>query len=124
MGGHIVTGHIDGMGTIENYRQEDNAVWITIAAPTEILKYIVYKGSIAIDGVSLTVAYVDDAVFKVSIIPHTRVMTTLVSKKIGDKVNLECDILGKYIEKLIGARKQVAVQKGIDVNFLAEHGFI
>ncbi|SCG84340.1 riboflavin synthase alpha chain [Proteiniborus sp. DW1] len=123
LGGHIVSGHIDGMGTIENFQQEDNAVWITVATSPEILKYIVPKGSIAIDGVSLTVAYVDDFAFKVSIIPHTKDMTTLLSKKIGDKVNLECDMIGKYIEKLIEAKEQVVVNKGIDLKFLTEHGF-
>jgi riboflavin synthase len=123
LGGHIVSGHIDGMGTIESYEQEDNAVWITVAAPPEILKYIVQKGSITIDGVSLTVAYVDEAVFKVSIIPHTKDMTTLLRKRAGDEVNLECDMIGKYIEKFLGAREQAPVKKGIDFNFLSENGF-
>jgi riboflavin synthase len=123
LGGHIVSGHIDGMGTISSFEKEDNAVWITIAASQEILKYIVQKGSIAIDGVSLTVAYVDKDVFKVSIIPHTKDMTTLLSKKVGDIVNLECDVIGKYIEKFIGAEEQAPVKKGIDFNFLSEHGF-
>lgn len=123
LGGHIVSGHIDGIGTIENFEQEDNAVWISIAAASEILKYIVQKGSIAIDGVSLTVAYVDDAVFKVSIIPHTKDMTTLLRKKAGDEVNLECDVIGKYIEKFLGAKEQAPVKKSIDFNFLSENGF-
>ncbi|MEG0772211.1 riboflavin synthase [Clostridium sp.] len=123
LGGHIVSGHIDGMGTISSFEKEDNAVWITIAASQEILKYIVQKGSIAIDGVSLTVAFVDKEVFKVSIIPHTKDMTTLLRKKVGDIVNLECDVIGKYIEKFIGAEEQAPVKKGIDFNFLSEHGF-
>ncbi|MBP2022106.1 riboflavin synthase [Clostridium punense] len=123
LGGHIVTGHIDGMGTISSYEKEDNAVWITISASKEILKYIVQKGSIAIDGVSLTVAYVDDNVFKVSIIPHTKDMTTLLRKKVGAVVNLECDVLGKYVEKFLGGKEQAPVDKGIDFNFLSEHGF-
>lgn len=123
LGGHIVSGHIDGIGTISSFEKEDNAVWITIASSQEILKYIVQKGSIAIDGVSLTVAYVDQDVFKVSIIPHTKDMTTLLSKKVGDIVNLECDVIGKYIEKFIGAEEQAPVKKGIDFNFLSEHGF-
>lgn len=123
LGGHIVSGHIDGIGTIENFEQEDNAVWITIAASPEILKYIVQKGSIAIDGVSLTVAYVDDSVFKVSIIPHTKDMTTLLRKKAGDEVNLECDMIGKYIEKFLESKEQAPAKKGIDFNFLSENGF-
>ena len=122
LGGHIVSGHIDGTGTIESLQAEDNAVWVTIAAPGEILKYIVQKGSIAIDGVSLTVAYIDDSVFKVSIIPHTKDQTTLLGKKPGDEVNLECDMIGKYIEKLLVTRESPASQ-GIDLNFLSENGF-
>ena len=124
LGGHIVSGHIDGMGTILNFQREDNAVWITIGCPPEVLKYIIYKGSIAIDGVSLTVAYVDESVFKVSIIPHTKDMTTLLVKKVGDKVNLECDMIGKYIEKLLGAKEQAPIKKGIDLDFLNEKGFL
>jgi riboflavin synthase len=103
-GGHIVSGHIDGTGVIESYVREENAVWITIRTPAALLRYIVEKGSIAIDGVSLTVAYVDDRVFKVSVIPHTGEETTLLSKKDGDPVNLETDIIGKYVEKLTGQR--------------------
>ncbi|MDF2841147.1 MAG: ribE [Clostridia bacterium] len=123
LGGHIVSGHIDGMGKIVNYQNEDNAVWITISSDAEILKYIVQKGSIAIDGVSLTVAYVDDNVFKVSIIPHTKDATTLLRRKIGDAVNLECDIVGKYIEKLLGVKEQAPKNQGISFNFLSENGF-
>jgi riboflavin synthase len=123
LGGHIVSGHIDGVGTIKNYEQEDNAVWITIAASPELLKYIVQKGSITIDGVSLTVAYIDETVFKVSIIPHTSEMTTLLKKRVGDDVNLECDMIGKYVEKLLGIKEQPPVKKNIDLNFLSEHGF-
>jgi riboflavin synthase len=123
IGGHIVSGHIDGIGVIQNYEKEDNAVWVTIAAEAEILKYIVQKGSIAIDGVSLTVAYVDSTEFKVSIIPHTKEMTTLLYKKIGDQVNLECDMVGKYIEKLLGTKEQTSTKRTIDLNFLSENGF-
>lgn len=124
LGGHIVSGHIDGTGIIKGYEKEDNAIWITISASSDILKYIVQKGSIAIDGVSLTVAYIDESVFKVSIIPHTKEMTTLLRKKVGDEVNLECDMLGKYIEKLLGHKEQAPIKKGIDFNFLSENGFI
>jgi riboflavin synthase len=124
LGGHIVSGHIDGTGEIIIYEKEDNAVWITVAASPEILKYVVQKGSISIDGVSLTVAYVDDVVFKVSIIPHTKEMTTLLRKNAGDEVNLECDMIGKYIEKLLGFKEQPPVKKGIDLNFLSENGFV
>lgn len=124
LGGHIVSGHIDGVGQIKSYEQEDNAVWITIEAPSEILRYIVEKGSIAIDGVSLTVAYVDESIFKVSIIPHTKDMTTLLRKKIGDVVNLECDMVGKYIEKFLNVKEEIPPKKGIDLDFLKGNGFI
>ena len=124
LGGHIVSGHIDGMGTVTALTKEENAVWVIISAEKEILKYIVQKGSIAIDGISLTVAYVDDDSFQVSIIPHTKEVTTLLSKKEGSIVNLECDMLGKYIEKMLNAREQAPVKKGIDMNFLSQYGFV
>lgn len=124
LGGHLVSGHIDGVGSIESFEEEDNAVWISISAPQEILKYIVYKGSIAIDGVSLTVAYVDDSMFKVSIIPHTREVTTLLKKNIGDEVNIECDMIGKYVEKFLSLKDSPSVKKDIDINFLVDNGFI
>lgn len=123
LGGHMVSGHIDGVGIIEKYENEDNAVWITILAASEILKYIVQKGSIAIDGVSLTVSYIDDSVFKVSIIPHTKEVTTLLRKKIGDEVNLECDMVGKYIEKFLCYKETEPVKRGIDFDFLSKNGF-
>ena len=100
-GGHIVAGHVDDTGTVVSLEREENAVWVTIKAPPDILRYVVEKGSIAIDGISLTVAYVDDACFKVSIIPHTGEETTLLTRKAGDIVNLETDIIGKYVEKLM-----------------------
>jgi riboflavin synthase len=124
LGGHIVSGHIDGIGSISNFENEDNAVWITIDASVELLKYIVEKGSIAIDGVSLTVAYVDEKAFKVSIIPHTKEVTILLTKKVGDIVNLECDMLGKYVEKLMSFKEQTSTKQGIDLKFLSEHGFM
>lgn len=104
-GGHIVSGHIDGVGTIESLRRDGNAVWFEIATDPAILRYIVAKGSIAIDGISLTVASVTDTAFKVSIIPHTLEATALSGKKAGSIVNLENDIIGKYVEKLIGGTK-------------------
>jgi len=123
LGGHMVSGHTDSIGTIKNFKEEDNAVWLTIAATAETLKYVVHKGSIAIDGVSLTVAYVDEEVFKVSIIPHTKENTTLLYKKVNDEVNLECDVVGKYVEKLLVYRDKVSTKKIIDFKFLSENGF-
>jgi len=123
LGGHLVSGHIDGMGTITKYENEDNAVWVTIETSKGILKYIVQKGSITIDGISLTVAYVGETAFKVSIIPHTKDITTLLRKKAGEVVNLECDMVGKYIEKLLYSKEQAPIKSGIDMNFLSENGF-
>lgn len=119
-GGHIVSGHIDGTGTIASQKREDNAVWVEIKTPAPLLRYIVEKGSIAIDGVSLTVAAVTDTDFSVSIIPHTGAQTILLGKKPGDPVNLECDVIGKYVEKLTAPHKT----GGISTNFLAENGFL
>ncbi len=101
-GGHIVSGHIDGTGIIREYRREENAVWVFIETEKEILHLIVEKGSIAIDGISLTVAEVDERGFGVSVIPHTGEETTLLKRKPGDVVNLENDIVGKYVERLLG----------------------
>lgn len=125
LGGHLVSGHIDGIGYIKDLKKEDSAIWITIKTSVDILRYIVYKGSITIDGISLTIAYVDDDVFKVSIIPHTLQQTILSSKNIGDSVNLECDIIGKYVEKLLGISKPNKQQaNNINEIFLKENGFI
>lgn len=126
-GGHIVSGHIDGTGIINGFEREDNAVWVTVEAPGNILKYIIEKGSIAIDGISLTVAYVDDRCFKVSIIPHTADETTLLTKAPGDIVNLENDVIGKYVEKLLYNKDKEDNEpnkSGLDVSFLAEHGYL
>ena len=100
-GGHIVSGHIDGTGTIVSKIEEENAVWVQISTSSAILRLIDEKGSIAIDGISLTVAKVSESDFSVSIIPHTAKETTLLNKKSGDIVNLENDIIGKYVERLI-----------------------
>ena len=100
-GGHIVSGHIDGTGTIRAVTQDDIAVWYTVEAAPSILRYVVEKGSIAMDGISLTVAGVDADSFRVSVIPHTQAVTALRGKGPGDRLNLECDLIGKYVEKLL-----------------------
>lgn len=124
--GHMVSGHVDGLGKIANYLKEDNAVWITVEADKSLLKYIIEKGSIAIDGTSLTVAYVDDRSFKVSIIPHTGEATTLLDKKIGYEVNLECDMVGKYIEKFMKYEEDKSEESNSNLNedFLRQNGFM
>lgn len=123
-GGHFVSGHIDGTGTITGIRRDGIAVWYTIAAAPEILRYIVEKGSIAIDGISLTVAALTERSFSVSIIPHTAEQTVLSSKKSGDTVNLENDIIGKYVERLMSNNSEKSSSRsGITAEFLARNGF-
>lgn len=123
-GGHIVAGHVDDPGTITSMEKDDNAIWITIRTTPAVPKYIVEKGSIAIDGISLTVARVDDKSFAVSVIPHTGANTTLLEKKPGDTVNLETDMVGKYVEKLLRYEEsEEKPQSGITMDFLKSHGF-
>ncbi len=122
-GGHIVSGHIDGTGTISGIRNDGIAVWYTVSAPQSILRYIVEKGSIAIDGISLTVAKVTDSDFSVSIIPHTAACTVLSQRKTGDTVNLENDIIGKYVEKLMKPAEEEH-SGGVSLDMLAKNGFI
>lgn len=123
-GGHIVSGHIDGTGTVLDVRAEDNAVWYTIGAGPGLLRYIVEKGSVAIDGISLTVACVDGECFRVSVIPHTRQVTALSERRPGDAVNLECDIIGKYVEKLLTPPEtEKKRESAITEDFLKQHGF-
>lgn len=122
-GGHIVSGHIDGTGTISDIKNDGIAVWYTISAPLEIMRYIVEKGSVAIDGISLTVAAVTDSSFSVSIIPHTAEQTILSTKKVGDVVNLENDLVGKYIEKLMKPQSDAKKQSGVTRDFLNKYGF-
>ena len=123
-GGHIVSGHIDGTGTIGKLRRDDNAIWYTVNAGEGIMKYVVEKGSIAIDSISLTVATVTDTAFQVSVIPHTAAETILGQKATGDMVNLENDIIGKYVEKLMQYGKQQSEPENrITMDFLAKAGF-
>lgn len=120
-GGHIVSGHIDGTGKIINIKKDGNAVWYKISASENIIKYTVEKGSIAIDGISLTVARIEKDNFSVSIIPHTSEETILSEKKVGDTVNLENDIIGKYVERFLNFDK--TEKSNITRDFLAKYGF-
>ncbi|HRU97776.1 MAG TPA: riboflavin synthase [Ruminococcus sp.] len=122
-GGHIVSGHIDGTGIISDVKNDGIAVWYTVSAPPEIMRYIVEKGSVAIDGISLTVAKVTDTSFSVSVIPHTVEQTILSSKKNGDTVNLENDIIGKYVEKLMKPEPE-KTKSGVTMEQLLRNGFI
>lgn len=142
-GGHIVSGHVDGMGEITDIKKDDNAVWYTIKADSKIMRYVIEKGSITIDGMSLTVAKVTEREFAISAIPHTVEVTILKYRKIGDKVNLETDITGKYIEhflsdllkgkssfhedeilkNFVGKENQNKHSDGITRDFLDKYGF-
>ena len=126
--GHIVSGHVEGLGTISAQRPEGIAMVVTISAPPELLKYIIKKGSIAIDGISLTVTEVTETSFSVSLIPHTAKETTLGFKKVGDSVNLETDILGKYVERMLtwnsSQAKQASKSDTLNMKTLLENGFV
>ncbi len=123
LGGHIVSGHIDGVGTILAKEQNDNAVIVRIGAGAEVMRYVITKGSIAIDGTSLTVVDYGDNWFTVSLIPHTAAMTTVGLKAIGEPVNLEADVIGKYVEKLLGLQQTTKPTEKITLGFLEQHGF-
>jgi len=122
LGGHIVTGHIDGIGVIVDKRKERDFFQLKLKIPESVSRYVVQKGSIAIDGISLTVNEFQGEEVQITLIPYTIEKTTLKGKKAGDRVNLESDILGKYVEKLVGQRDKKSGQ--VDRSFLIEHGFI
>lgn len=132
-GGHIVQGHVDGTGRVERIVRDEIAVRVTMSAPADIMRYLVPKGSVTIDGISLTVVATAPGQFEVSIIPHTAAMTTIGARKAGDVVNLEVDILAKYVEKMLSARlggehrtgdpAGTERRPGVTAEFLAEHGF-
>jgi riboflavin synthase len=122
LGGHIVTGHIDGIGVIVDKRKERDFVQLRLKVPVSVSRYVVEKGSIAVDGISLTVNECQGEEVQITLIPYTIEKTTLKDKKAGDRVNLEADILGKYVEKLFGQRDKKFGE--VDRSFLIEHGFI
>ncbi|MFC2102258.1 riboflavin synthase [Bacteroidota bacterium] len=121
LGGHLVSGHIDGTGRIIEKRREDNSEWIRIETSSNVLRYIVEKGSVAIDGISLTVISVDSRSFTIGIIPLTQEETTILTKRTGDEVNIECDIIGKYVEKLA---KGEGERVGVTLDTLAKNGYL
>ena len=122
-GGHIVSGHVDGVGRISRIQRDDNAVWYTVETEPKLLRYIVEKGSITMDGISLTVAEVTDHSFSISAIPHTVAVTVLRQRKEGSLVNLETDIIGKYVEKLLQPTEVSAAPTAITKEFLTKYGF-
>jgi riboflavin synthase len=125
IGGHLVAGHVDGVGTVRSRHQEGNAIFFAIEAPPEVLRYCVVKGSITVDGISLTVNEVTDRAFTVAIIPHTAKVTTLGLKQVNDLVNLESDLIGKYVERLLQERSQLPKATPIiDKDYLQRRGLI
>ncbi len=124
LGGHIVSGHIDGAGRVSKKIKKGEDILLTVEAPEKIMKYVIEKGSIAVDGISLTVASCDEKSFTISIIPHTEACTNLKSKKTGDVVNLENDMIGKYIEKFVNLKNNNGKKSNISRAFLQTHGFL
>ncbi|WP_157149718.1 riboflavin synthase [Brachyspira pilosicoli] len=124
-GGHIVSGHIDGVGSIKSMKKDDNAIILTIEVSKHLMKYIVEKGSVAVDGISLTVASLTDNTFSIAVIPHTLKETVLYYKKEGDKVNIENDVIGKYVERLLTFKEDNNGSKksNITMEFLLKNGF-
>ena len=125
LGGHLVSGHIDGVGKLKKCSEENNAIWLTVEVPADFLKFVVPKGSVALDGISLTVARIYHDAFAVSLIPHTAKATTLGEKHVGDLLNIECDLIGKYVYKLMTQKNSdPAVQsKKVTEEFLRKNGF-
>jgi riboflavin synthase len=126
MGGHLVTGHVDGIGFLRAREQEGNTIQLTVEAPEEILRYCVPKGSITVDGISLTINDVSDRSIAVVIIPHTAKITTMGLKQIGDSVNLESDLIGKYVERLLQASGTLPAKPApvIDRDYLHKRGLL
>jgi len=127
VGGHLVTGHVDGVGVMKTIKKMENAILISIATSPETVRYLVEKGSVCLDGVSLTVNDVLGSAFSVSIIPHTAAITTIGKKKTGDRINIETDIIGKYVEKFVLQKESPSPQQeeksSMDYDFLNKHGF-
>lgn len=126
MGGHMVSGHVDAMATLSVRQKQGGALLLTFEAPPDLLRYIVPKGSVALDGVSLTVVDVEENNFSVGVIPHTAEHTTLGLKKAGSRINLEVDMIGKYVEKMLIARfeGEKTKKQEISISFLQEKGYL
>ncbi|REJ09344.1 riboflavin synthase [Halobacillus trueperi] len=122
-GGHLVSGHIDGTGKIVSKKPESNAVYYEIELPEELIQYFVYKGSIAVDGTSLTVFGVDDSRVTISLIPHTMEHTVLGAKGPGDSVNIECDMIGKYVAHFLSGQNKEEPKSRLSKQFLSDNGF-
>jgi len=123
--GHLVSGHVDGLGKITDRKNQDNAIIVEITTQTDLSRYMIHKGSVAVDGISLTINRLEKDKFYLSIIPHTAKLSTIGFKPVGQWVNLETDMIGKYVERLISPQKESSkpIKKGIDFEFLVKHGF-
>ena len=117
LGGHMMSGHVDGVGTIKKIEKEDIATKMTIHVPKDLTKYMIEKGSIGVDGISLTLVHVHEDRFVISLIPHTSMQTTLWQKRVGDEVNIEVDLIGKYVEKLLGTKKSSNLTEEVLKNY-------
>ncbi|ARK20742.1 riboflavin synthase [Sporosarcina ureae] len=122
LGGHFVTGHVDGVATIRDKRTVDNALYIRLSLPEGYGQYLVHKGSIALDGTSLTIFEVKDTDITISLIPHSQEMTVIAKKNIGETVNFECDMLAKYVENMLQKRQDNG--QTLSKDFLQQHGFM
>lgn len=126
--GHLVSGHIDGMGTVILKQNMGNAIIVSFKVPEFISHYMIQKGSVAVDGISLTINHCGDDSFDVSIIPHSAKMTTIGFKRAGDLVNIETDMIGKYVERFVGGKryddKKKETKSALDMEFLAKSGFV
>lgn len=124
LGGHLVSGHIDCVATVRRRHQDQNAIRFEFAVPPEVMRYLVEKGSVAVDGISLTVNRVEDDMFAVAVIPHSLEMTTLNTCREGSQVNIETDLLGRYVERLLTGRSTAQNDRKLNVDFLAKNGFL
>ncbi len=124
LGGHLVSGHIDCVATVSRRYQEQNSIRFEFAVPSEVMRYLVEKGSVAVDGISLTVNKVEQNMFSVAVIPHSLEMTTLSNCREGSQVNIETDLLGRYVERLLQGQMTTKKAQKVDFDFLAKNGFL
>ena len=124
LGGHLVSGHIDCIATVRRRYQDQNAIRFDFAVPQKVMRYLVVKGSVAVDGISLTVNRVEHDMFSVAVIPHSVEKTTLKLCREGSQVNVETDLLGRYVERLLQGQKNPQREENLDIDFLAKNGFL
>ncbi|MCF6265341.1 MAG: riboflavin synthase [Desulfuromusa sp.] len=124
LGGHLVSGHIDCVATVRRRYQDQNSIRFEFAVPSEVMRYLVEKGSVAVDGISLTVNKVEQNMFSVAVIPHSLEMTTLSNCREGSQVNIETDLLGRYVERLLQGQMTTKKAQKVDFDFLAKNGFL